>query len=883
MHARAFRAAAARFSRAFVPVWHAGTRPGTHVRHVSYPARSLDGTVADLESAWEREALLRTLGERLAPLRALARANALATAADAELAAAGLTRGALEEILRLRGPGPAALSDIRRAALRALGGEASLVALEGVSSQAVEVDETAASEAGPSVAGAGRPRTGGPGLSGPAVSRITASEARPGRVTATEAELGEAAVASKRPPPHASAQSATPPPRAGQPLEEALARVGLPAWTAAEGMHRLRCPRCGGGSDAESSLVVTSDAGAGTAAWLCHRATCGWSGRAGGPARAPSARGGEHGAGDGALRAPSARRRPPAPAVRPRVDFRPLTPEMLAFFDARGISREALERNGVAAETLHVPGGAGEAAVIAFPYHRAGRLVNVKYRTLDKRFWQVRGAEKVLYGLDQLVFDGPAGGDVVIVEGEMDKLAMESAGLGNVVSVPDGAPARVRDGDLPPAEDDTKFSYLWNCKQYLDQAQRVIVATDNDAPGEALAEELARRLGRERCWRVRWPVAREDHELAARGAGLDALPAAPDEGPGEGSAADGDAAPGGAWYRKDANEVLMRDGAAMLRAMVEGAEPLPIRGLLRFHEYYDDILRHYYLDPRTGQAASTGWPALDAFYKVIPGELTIVTGVPNSGKSEWIDALLCNLAFVHGWTFAMCSMEKKAMDHARQLVEKYTGRPFFDLPYARNSTRMSLEELNEGLDWVDDRFHLVRYEDDALPSVDWVLDVAKAAVYRYGIRGLVIDPYNELDHQRPGNMSETEYVSQMLTKIKRFAQVSGVHVWFVAHPRQLQQWRGEAPNLYDISGSAHFINKADNGIVVHRNREPGAENAAEVQILVRKVRNKVAGTLGEAVLEYDRVNGRYIDPGAVGASAPQTSARVGRTGAAAPA
>lgn len=109
-----------------------------------------------------------------------------------------------------------------------------------------------------------------------------------------------------------------------------------------------------------------------------------------------------------------------------------------------------------------------------------------------------------------------------------------------------------------------------------------------------------------------------------------------------------------------------------------------------------------------------------------------------------------------------------------------------------------------------------------------------------------------------------------------------MHVWFVAHPRQLQQWRGEAPNLYDISGSAHFINKADNGIVVHRNREPGAENAAEVQILVRKVRNKVAGTLGEAVLEYDRVNGRYIDPGPAGTAPPQTSAREGRRGPAAP-
>jgi twinkle protein len=113
--------------------------------------------------------------------------------------------------------------------------------------------------------------------------------------------------------------------------------------------------------------------------------------------------------------------------------------------------------------------------------------------------------------------------------------------------------------------------------------------------------------------------------------------------------------------------------------------------------------------------------------------------------------------------------------------------------------------------------------------VDWVLDVARAAVYRYGIRGLVIDPYNELDHQRPASMNETEYVSQMLTKVKRFAQTTGVHVWFVAHPRQLREWRGQPPNLYDISGSAHFINKADNGIVVHRDRDPESPNTNQVR------------------------------------------------------
>ena len=121
-------------------------------------------------------------------------------------------------------------------------------------------------------------------------------------------------------------------------------------------------------------------------------------------------------------------------------------------------------------------------------------------------------------------------------------------------------------------------------------------------------------------------------------------------------------------------------------------------------------------------------------------------------------------------------------------------------------------------------------------------------------------------------MSETEYVSKMLTKVKRFAQTAGVHVWFVAHPRQLHQWKGEAPNLYDISGSAHFINKADNGIVVHRVRDPESDSPDAVEILVRKVRNKAAGTIGGCELSYDRRNGRYVDRD--DPSPPRTSAHV---------
>ncbi|KAG1653584.1 hypothetical protein FOA52_009699 [Chlamydomonas sp. UWO 241] len=355
---------------------------------------------------------------------------------------------------------------------------------------------------------------------------------------------------------------------------------------------------------------------------------------------------------------------------------------------------------------------------------------------------------------------------------------------------------------------------------------------------------------------------------------------------------------GDSGFRKDANDVLVKDGATRLVELLHGAEPTPINGLYRFQDYYQDIIRYYEQSDASEMGVSSGWSNLDPYYLVVPGELTIITGVPNSGKSEWIDALLTNLAKRLHWCFAMCSLEKKPRDHAKQLLEKVVGKPFFQYIYEPRE-RMTLEELDNGLEFVQDHFHVIQALDDDPPTIDWVLGVARMAVMRHGIRGLVIDPYNELDHARPPYMQETEYVSHMLSKVKRFAQMYGVHVWFVAHPRQLHNWHGEPPSLYDISGSANFINKADNGIVIHRmNPTTGADkqhmggqqggrggggrggeggggnfgggsavggvvtktDERRVHVLVRKVRNKAAGRIGQAVLEYDRPTGRYSVP-----------------------
>ena len=635
--------------------------------------------------------------------------------------------------------------------------------------------------------------------------------------------------------------SPTPPPprtvptreRSPVALRDVLLEKGIVLTSYTPGQHRIVCPSCGGGSNAERSLAVHVEDDGASCQWMCHRATCEWTGGASNADRVRQKDGGSQssavfGSGSGASVGTGMNRRQgsgaggapklPPPEALERVGPGTLTDnarQWAEWLAQRGISLEVAERNGVAAQQVFSPAAGAQTNALVFPYMRDGELVNIKYRGSDKSFWQIKGAEKIMFGLDDIV----GAREIVIVEGEMDKLALEQAGIKNVVSVPDGAPGKVREGDLPAPEEDRKFEYLWNCRAALDPVSRIVIAVDNDGPGQALSEELARRLGKERCYRVTWP---------------------------EGC--------------KDANDVLQKEGEAAVKGSIDNAEGFPLRGLFRFSDFEDDISNYFGVSEGSEmKGVSTGWRSVDGYYRPVPGELTVVTGVPNSGKSEWVDALMCNLAVQHGWTFALCSLENKVHEHARKLVEKYTGEPWFEGKYGGKKARMRPETMRAGLHWLDNQFVLIRHEDDELPSVDWIIGLARAAVMRHGIRGLLIDPYNELDHKRPQGQTETEYVSQMLTRIKKFAQHYDVHVWFVAHPRQLHNWRGEAPGLYDISGSAHFINKCDNGIVVHRNRDEKLGSLREVTINVAKVRNKVAGTIGDPKLEYNMSNGRYED------------------------
>lgn len=572
--------------------------------------------------------------------------------------------------------------------------------------------------------------------------------------------------------------------QAGVRVLKTWADYGIDLHGATGGETDTTCPQCSPTRKNKRARCLSVHVEKQT--WLCHH--CGWSGGLGQQERRL----------DVAWNKPKYRK--PETVLPPRTG-------LVEWFEARGISESVLDRNCVTAVSVYMPQVEDTVKAIAFPYYRGAELVNVKYRDREKNFRMETGAERILYGLNDVAET------CVIVEGEIDKLSVEVAGFVSCVSVPDGAPS--------PATKDyaSKFTFLEADAETLSAVKSWLIAVDSDEPGKRLEDELARRLGREKCKRVVWP---------------------------EGC--------------KDANDVLVKHGPEALRQCIENAQPFPLAGVFEVEDLSGRIRQLYTQGWEKG--VSTGWDEVDQLYTVRPGEFTVVTGIPNSGKSNWLDAMLVNLAREYGWTFAMFSPENQPLeDHMARMVEKMIGKPFSDGP----TPRMGEQELDFGMKMVGEYFSWILPDDDADWTIETLLDRAKALVFRRGIRGLVIDPWNELEHQLSNGESETVYIGNVLKHVRQFARRHGVHVWIVAHPAKLYREKDTGnypvPTLYDISGSAHWRNKADNGIVVWRDF---SDSEKAVEIHIQKVRFRQIGKPGMAKLKYLPATATYADLGFYG-------------------
>jgi len=492
---------------------------------------------------------------------------------------------------------------------------------------------------------------------------------------------------------------------------------------------------------------------------------------------------------------------------RPKsLNSTPLSDKLYEWFKERGISSNTILRNRITQSEEYMPQVGKDRVTINFNYFKDGELINIKYRDGEKNFKQTKNAEKIFYGLDDIKDCK----EVYIVEGEMDKLSLEEVGITNCVSVPDGAPN-------PGTKNyDNKFSYLDNCWSYFENVEKIHICSDNDTNGRVLLEEISRRLGRERCNIVEFP---------------------------EGV--------------KDANQMLMELGKIKLEECLKNSKPYPVEGVFTVDSEKGYMLDVFHNGKKKG--LTTGYKILDNHYKLRTSELDVWTGVPGSGKTMMAMQIMLNASVLYGWKWGVFSPENYPVgDLFDVLAEMYIGNTS-DMDKER---RMTEYEYENAIEFLNEHFYAIYPEDDF--SLDNVLSKFKHLVMRYGIKGCLLDPFNQLDHEFRGK-DETTYIGECLTKIRRFEQVNDLKFIIIAHPRKMDKDESglhyKMPTAYDISGSQNWFNKADNVVCIHRNN-PQDTFDTSVRVNIQKVKfQKLVGIPGEQLLKFDRRSNRYLDLG----------------------
>lgn len=572
-------------------------------------------------------------------------------------------------------------------------------------------------------------------------------------------------------------------------IADQLIKYGIVVSSSAHGNVKVRCPKCQASRQKHPNDVPLS-VNVDTGKWKCHH--CGKFGNA------------EHGWSDDSTAYFENKVKQPKEYKKPEsVKIVPLPQEVITYFEGRGITQDVLKRNKISYGRFWFPQAQKEMNGILFGYYDGEELINIKARrnNPERMFAQSKDAKPIPYKINDIRGQKEIG----ITEGEVDCLSWEVAGLINFVSSPGGA---INENDK---QIDGKLQFLEHIQKEVEQAKWIYIATDSDAPGRRFEYELARRIGRDKCKRIKYP---DDC--------------------------------------KDANDVLVKHGGEALKKCYDNAEPYPIDGLIQFSDIVDDIVKIYTDGFR--QSHSTGVKTLDEIYTIREGELTVVTGVPSHGKSAMVNYLITHMVKSQQWKFGVYSVEHHPLErYFANLARIYVGKPFMRGP----TERMSNIELFQAISVLNDYIKPI-YPISGERKLESILNLARTLVYRHGIKGLVIDPWNRIEHERSGR-DLADYVAATLDRIQDFGRRNDIHTWIVAHPKLLQMTKEGTfakPTLYSISGGANWRNCVDHGLIVWRDIEKG-DNV--VEIYAEKIKYEEIGQIARRQILYDKITGRYYD------------------------
>ena len=475
--------------------------------------------------------------------------------------------------------------------------------------------------------------------------------------------------------------------------------------------------------------------------------------------------------------------------IRPKVNIKlqPPSTKIQDWFKSRGISIKTLTELQVEEGKEWMPQLSKETNTIKFNYYVGNNLINIKYRDARKNFKLYKGAEKVFYNINSIVNFN----ECYIVEGEMDALTLHEIGIPNVVSVPNGATVN-----------NNNLDYLDNCIDYFEDKDKIILATDKDEAGITLQQELIRRLGAEKCYIL-------DFENC-----------------------------------KDANEYLLKHGKENLIRCISEAKPVPLENVTTFKDVEDEIKDFVQNGFKPGY--QVGLQNFDEIFSTYTGQFITVTGIPSSGKSDFVDQMVIGYNLKYNWKIAFASPENQPTYlHAHKLMRKV----WQDMPTLSHQHKW--QQVSEH---INDSFYFIDMERYSLESV---LKKGAELVKRKGIKCLVIDPYNKIRDNKSNSDDVNRYTMEYLTKIEVFAKKYDVLVIIVAHPTKMyrnNEGKIEEPTMYNIKGGGEWYDASYHGLLVHRDYE---EKTVKVKVLKVKFQN-LGENGAEAYFKWQPKSGCFI-------------------------
>lgn len=259
------------------------------------------------------------------------------------------------------------------------------------------------------------------------------------------------------------------------------------------------------------------------------------------------------------------------------------------------------------------------------------------------------------------------------------------------------------------------------------------------------------------------------------------------------------------------------------------------------------------------QGLPTGYPEFDKHFRFKRGNLVIINGHDNVGKSSflWYMATLANV--LHGWKWIMYCAENTEPQVRKTLMQFRAGKALHE---------MNPVEYEHHLRWAYDNFTIIKSE--KIVTAHELLMMATKVNARHFHDAFLIDPYNALDLDLENTkLNSHEYHYRVTSEFRAFSKRQQTAIYLNCHAvtEALRRTHKDgpytnypmAPNKADTEGGGKFANRADDFLTIHRyTQHPTDYNLTEIH--VRKIKETETGgrpTLKDDPIKFKMERGIY--------------------------